>query len=84
MDLLNLDPLLRQALAEDLGRGDITTNAILGQTGSSTADEIRFQATLIAKENLVLAGWPIFWEKWKQSFSVRRVPRSVREIPWVG
>ena len=60
MDLLNLDPLLRQALAEDLGRGDITTNAILGQTGSSTADEIRFQATLIAKENLVLAGWPIF------------------------
>ena len=60
MDLLNLDPLLRQALAEDLGRGDITTNAILGHTGSSTADEIRFQATLIAKENLVLAGWPIF------------------------
>jgi nicotinate-nucleotide pyrophosphorylase (carboxylating) len=60
MDLLNLDPLLRQALAEDLGRGDITTEAILGRTGFSAVHEIRFQAKLLAKEELVLAGWPIF------------------------
>ncbi|MEE8348771.1 MAG: carboxylating nicotinate-nucleotide diphosphorylase [Acidobacteriota bacterium] len=60
MDFLNLDPLLRQALAEDLGRGDITTDAILGRRGFSTRDEIRIEATLIAKEELVLAGWPLF------------------------
>ncbi len=54
MDFLNLDPLLRQALEEDLGRGDLTTEAIL-KRGS-----IQAQATVLAKEQLVLAGWPVF------------------------
>lgn len=60
MNFLSLDPLLRQALAEDLGRGDVTTDAILGLTDVSKSDVTRFQATLTAKEELVLAGWPIF------------------------
>ncbi|MCZ6878704.1 MAG: carboxylating nicotinate-nucleotide diphosphorylase [Acidobacteria bacterium] len=60
MDFLSLDPLLKQALQEDLGRGDITTEAILGMSGPSRGGAIRAQAVLLAKENFVLAGWPIF------------------------
>lgn len=81
MDLLNLDPLLRQALAEDLGRGDITTDAILGRTGSSTVHEIRFQATLFAKENLVLAGWPIFIRVFQLLGAVKAQPRLEEGAP---
>ena len=57
MDFLSLDPLLKQALEEDLGRGDLTTEAILekGSPGDKSA-----QATLLAKEELILAGWPVF------------------------
>ena len=60
MDFLSLDPFLKQALGEDLGRGDITTEAIVRQADSLTAKEIRAQGTLLAKENLILAGWPVF------------------------
>ncbi|MFQ5738812.1 MAG: carboxylating nicotinate-nucleotide diphosphorylase [Acidobacteriota bacterium] len=61
MDSLNLDPLLRQALSEDLGRGDITTNSILpGPLESSPPRRLRAQAVVNAKQELVLAGWPVF------------------------
>ena len=81
MDLLNLDPLLRQALAEDLGRGDITTDAILGRTGSSTASEIQCQATLFAREELVLAGWPIFIRVFQLLGEVKAQPRFEEGAP---
>lgn len=56
MDFLTLDPLLKAALAEDIGRGDITTDAILcGRSALAAA-----QARSIAREDLVLAGWPVF------------------------
>ncbi len=60
MDFLNLDPLLKQALAEDLGRGDLTTEAILERAGASRKGAIQAQAAVLAKENLILAGWPVF------------------------
>ena len=60
MDFLSLDPLLKQALQEDLGRGDITTEAILGMSKSSPGGAIQAQAVLVAKEKFILAGWPIF------------------------
>ena len=60
MDFLSLDPLLKQALKEDLGRGDLTSGAILERTGSSKGGAIQAQATVLAKEKLILAGWPIF------------------------
>ena len=81
MDLLTLDPLFRQALAEDLGRGDITTDAILGRTGSSMPDKIRIQATLIAKEELVLAGWPVFIRVFKLLGEVEAQPRFEEGAP---
>jgi len=59
MDFLNFDPLLKQALEEDLGRGDLTTEAIL-KRGSSREEAIQAQAAVLAKEKLILAGWPIF------------------------
>jgi len=60
MDFLSLDPLLKQALKEDLGRGDLTTEAILERAGSSREGAIQAQTTVLAKEKLILAGWPIF------------------------
>ncbi len=60
MDFLSLDPLLKQALEEDLGRGDLTTEAILERAGSSREGAIQAQATVLAKEKLILAGWPVF------------------------
>ncbi len=59
MNFLGLDQLLRAALQEDLGRGDITTNAILDgwpvQKAKGTAN-----ARILAREEFVLAGWPVF------------------------
>ncbi len=60
MDFLNLDPLLRKALEEDLGRGDLTTEAILERAEASRGGAIQAQAALLAKESLILAGWPVF------------------------
>lgn len=57
MDFLSLDPLLRRALQEDLGRGDITTEAIL--RSHPHAAGVR-TAKVLAREDLVLAGWPVF------------------------
>ena len=57
MDFLSLDPLLRQALQEDLGRGDITTEAIL--QSNPHADGVR-TARVLARQRMILAGWPVF------------------------
>ena len=57
MDFLSLDPLLRQALQEDLGRGDITTEAIL--QSNPHADRVR-TAQVLARQRMILAGWPVF------------------------
>ncbi len=55
MEFLNLDTLLLQALREDIGRGDLTTEAVLGSDPTRTAT-----ARVVAREPLVLAGWPVF------------------------
>lgn len=57
MDWLSLDPWLREALREDLGRGDLTTRAVLG-TGPSPSGPAK--ARVVAREPFVLAGWPVF------------------------
>ncbi len=59
MDFLSLDPLLKAALQEDLGRGDGTTEAIVDWDAQDRS-EVRFLARIEAREELVLAGWPIF------------------------
>jgi nicotinate-nucleotide pyrophosphorylase (carboxylating) len=56
MNFLNLDERLGDALAEDLGRGDITTDAVIRSAGTKPA---KATARVLAKESLVLAGWPI-------------------------
>src|SRR5512147_296123 len=56
MRSLSLDDRLRQALMEDIGRGDVTTDSIVeGGVG-----ERQGEALIIAKEQMVLAGWNIF------------------------
>lgn len=53
MNTLALDALLRRALSEDIGQGDITSEAIF------TADH-ESKGYLIAKQDLVLAGLTVF------------------------
>ncbi|MBW2015893.1 MAG: carboxylating nicotinate-nucleotide diphosphorylase [Deltaproteobacteria bacterium] len=49
----SLDPLLRRVLEEDIGPGDITTEALIEPDSQGSA-------ILIAKEELVLAGLKVF------------------------
>jgi len=56
MNFLSLDERLNDALREDLGRGDITTDAIIRSIGARSS---KATAQVIAKEGMVLAGWPI-------------------------
>lgn len=56
MNFLSLDERLRDALSEDLGRGDITTDAILRSIGNRPT---KATARVVAKEKLVVAGWSI-------------------------
>ena len=44
---------IQRALSEDLGPGDVTTDA-------TVSPEAEGEASLIAKEDLVLAGLPVF------------------------
>jgi nicotinate-nucleotide pyrophosphorylase (carboxylating) len=53
MNKLALDALLRQALLEDIGYGDITSEAIF-------AEDHKSNGYLIAKEDMVLAGLAVF------------------------
>jgi nicotinate-nucleotide pyrophosphorylase (carboxylating) len=48
-----LDPVVRTALEEDLGPGDLTTDAIVDPTAMG-------KGVLLARESLVLAGLPVF------------------------
>ncbi len=57
MNSLNLEPLIRLALQEDIGSGDITTEAILQK--SRRSDSV-LKAKVVAKESFTLAGWPVF------------------------
>ncbi len=57
MDSLSLDSRLREALREDIGRGDVTTESIAEFGGASDRTS---EARIVAKEELVLAGWPFF------------------------
>lgn len=53
MNKLAVDDLVRQALKEDIGFGDITSEAIF-------AEDHQSQGYLIAKEDMVLAGMEVF------------------------
>ncbi len=77
MNLLNLDPRLRRALREDIGRGDLTTSAILDGKESPAA-----AAEVVARESLVLAGWPVFVRVFELLGEVR-AECSHREGDWV-
>jgi nicotinate-nucleotide pyrophosphorylase (carboxylating) len=52
-DLMNLDTIIQKALEEDIGPGDITTDSIIDPLAMGKAE-------LIAKEQLILAGLPVF------------------------
>ncbi len=53
MNCLNLDEFIEKALMEDLGSGDVTTQAVVPKGNSSSA-------RLIAKEDGVICGLPVF------------------------
>ena len=51
LDLQTLDSIISIALREDLGFGDITTQAVV-------SSNMRARGEFVAKQNFVLAGWP--------------------------
>jgi nicotinate-nucleotide pyrophosphorylase (carboxylating) len=59
LDVSAYRELVRRALAEDLGTGDLTTNAIVGQTD-------RARGTLLAKSPCTIAGLDIVVETFRQ------------------
>jgi len=52
-DLSYLDSVIKRALAEDIGPGDLTTDSIIEPHLTGTAE-------LLAREGLILAGIPVF------------------------
>src|SRR3990172_10061699 len=52
IDPAALDKLISHALEEDFGAGDITTRAVV-------PPGLKANGEFVAKEDLVLAGWPI-------------------------
>ncbi len=61
-------PIIKAALKEDIGKGDITTTALIGQTASS-------KASIIAGEDCVVCGLKIAeWAMSQVDFSVRFKP----------
>lgn len=61
MEFLDLDSLLRGALEEDLGWGDVTTDAICRAFHARGVEKTPSCGEVIAKQDLVLAGWPVFF-----------------------
>jgi nicotinate-nucleotide pyrophosphorylase (carboxylating) len=57
-NLVHMDKLLRAALEEDIGAGDITTDAII-------APDAIGKAVLLTRERIVLAGLPVFERAFK-------------------
>ncbi len=49
----SIDNLIRLALAEDIGSGDITTDAIVSQN-------VKGEAYVVAKEDMILSGIGVF------------------------
>ena len=52
-DLIYLDNIIQRALEEDIGQGDVTTDSIIDPHAAG-------KAVLLAKENMILAGLPLF------------------------
>lgn len=53
MNELRLDELIKRALDEDIGAGDITSEAIFAETDTAAG-------YLLAKQDLIVAGMPVF------------------------
>jgi nicotinate-nucleotide pyrophosphorylase (carboxylating) len=59
LDIRKVRPLIRMAMEEDLGRGDVTTN-LLFQDGT------RASANMVSREEIVVAGLPVVKEILRQ------------------
>ena len=59
LDIKQVRPLIRMAMEEDLGRGDVTTN-LLFQDGT------RASAMVVSREEIVVAGFPVVKEILRQ------------------
>ncbi|MHB0977566.1 MAG: carboxylating nicotinate-nucleotide diphosphorylase [Candidatus Aquicultorales bacterium] len=52
LELDGIDGIIRRALAEDIGAGDITTNLVVGEG-------VRVRASILARQTGILAGLPV-------------------------
>ena len=59
LDIAQVRPLIEMAIAEDLGRGDVTTNLLF-------QDNETAKATIISREEIVVCGMPVIKEILRQ------------------
>ena len=59
LDIAQVRPLIEMAIAEDLGRGDVTTNLLF-------QDKERAKATIVSREEIVVCGMPVVREILRQ------------------
>ncbi len=59
LDIKQVRPLIRMAMEEDLGRGDVTTDLLF-------QDSMQARATIVSREEIVVAGLPVVEEILRQ------------------
>jgi nicotinate-nucleotide pyrophosphorylase (carboxylating) len=59
LDIRKVRPLIRMAMEEDLGRGDVTTNLLFQDSARASAD-------VVSREEIVVAGLPVVKEILRQ------------------
>ncbi len=72
MKMIDIQPLIDRALAEDMPAGDVTTEAIV-------PPEQRGRAVLLAKENGILAGIDVFARVFKTLDPATSIRRKIRD-----
>ena len=59
LNIAQVRPLIQMAIAEDLGRGDVTTNLLFH-------DKELAKATIVSREEIVVCGMPVVREILRQ------------------
>jgi nicotinate-nucleotide pyrophosphorylase (carboxylating) len=72
LDIAEVRPLIRMAIAEDLGRGDVTT-ALLFNNGETA------KATIVSREEIIVCGMPVVREILHQYDKALKLTAHVRD-----
>lgn len=71
-DITQVQPIIRMAMEEDLGHGDITTDLLF-------KDDARARATIVSREEIVVSGLPVVQEILRQYDEKLRMTAHFRD-----